>query len=95
MLMMDDGLLRVGGRPVDVDERGCGLFSKRLTAAVIKATKISWQLKQAAALGVATLQSSATKTAASTYYFTASLLHMHSLVRDVSIFLRGYLLVVT
>jgi len=22
--MADDGLLRVGGRPVDVDERGCG-----------------------------------------------------------------------
>ena len=30
----------------------------------------------------ATLRSSATKTAASTYYFTASLLHMHSLVRE-------------
>jgi hypothetical protein len=36
------------------------LFRERLTAAVIKATKISRQLKQAAALGVATLQTSAT-----------------------------------
>jgi hypothetical protein len=60
-----------------------GLFCKRLTAAVIEATKISWQLKQAAALGVATLQSSATETAATTYYFTAYSLHMHSLLREM------------
>jgi hypothetical protein len=53
-----------------------------LAAAVFEATQISWQLKQAAALRVATLQSSTTETAASTYYFTASLLHMHSLVRE-------------
>jgi hypothetical protein len=58
------------------------LFHERLTAAVIEASKISWQLKQAAALGVATLQSSATKTAALTYYFTASLFHVHLLVRE-------------
>jgi len=49
---------------------------------VNEATKITWRLKQAAALGVATLQSSATKTAALTYYFTASLLHMHSLLSE-------------
>jgi hypothetical protein len=53
-----------------------------LVTAVNEATKITWRLKQAAALGVATLQSSATKTAASTYYFTVSLLHMHLLVRE-------------
>ena len=58
------------------------LFCECLIAAVIEATKFTWQLKQAAALGVVTLQSSATKTAASTYYFTASSLHMHSLVRE-------------
>jgi hypothetical protein len=58
------------------------LFCERLATAVHKATKITWRLKQAAALGIATLQSSATKTAASTYYFTVSLLHMHSLVRE-------------
>jgi hypothetical protein len=58
------------------------LFCERLATAVNKATKITWRLKQAAALGIATLQSSATKTAASTYYFTVSLLHMHSLVRE-------------
>jgi len=58
------------------------LFCERLATAVNKATKVTWQLKQAAALGVATLQSSITITAASTYYFTVSLLHMHSLVRE-------------
>ena len=58
------------------------LFRECLTAAVIEATKLSWQLKQAAALGVATLQSSTTKTAASTYYVTASSFHVHSLVRE-------------
>jgi len=52
-----------------------------LTAAV-EATKITWQLKQARALGVATLQSSATKTAASTYYLIASSFHVHSLARE-------------
>ena len=55
---------------------------ERLATAVNEATKITWRLKQAAALGVATLRSSATETAASTYYFTASSLHMHSLVRE-------------
>jgi hypothetical protein len=55
---------------------------ERLATAVNEATKIKWQLKQAAALGVATLRSSATENAASTYYFTASSLHMHSLVRE-------------
>jgi len=47
-----------------------------------EATEITWQLKQAAALGVATLRSSATETAALTYYFTTSSLHMQSLVRE-------------
>jgi hypothetical protein len=51
------------------------LFCERLATAVNKASKITWRLKRAAALGVATLQSSATETAASTYYFTISLLH--------------------
>ena len=58
------------------------LFCERLTTTVIEATKITWQHKQAAALGVATLQSSATKTAASTYNFTALLLHVHLLVGE-------------
>jgi hypothetical protein len=58
------------------------LFRELLTAAVIEATKISWQLKQTAALGVATLQSRATKTAASTCYFTALSLHMHLLMNS-------------
>ena len=58
------------------------LFHDRLTAAVIKATNISWQLKQAAALGVVTLQSSTTETAASTYAVTALSFHVHSLVRE-------------
>jgi len=58
------------------------LFCKRLATAVNEATKIIWRLKQAAALGVATLRSSATKTAALTYYFTTLLLHMHLLVRE-------------
>jgi hypothetical protein len=60
------------------------LFRKRLTAVVIKATKISWQLKQATALGVATVRLSATEiaNAASTYYPIASLFHVHLLVRE-------------
>jgi len=45
-------------------------------------TKITWRLKQAAALGVATLRSSAIENEALTYYFTASSLHMHSLVSE-------------
>jgi hypothetical protein len=57
-------------------------FCERLATAINEATKITWWLKQAAALGVATLQSSATQTAASTFYFTVSSLHMHSLVRE-------------
>jgi hypothetical protein len=63
-----------------VDSSTHRLFCDRLATAVNKATKITWRLKQAAALGVATLRSSATKTAAFTfYYFTASSLHMHCL----------------
>jgi hypothetical protein len=58
------------------------LFCERLATAVNEATKITWRLKQAAALGVATLRLSATETAASTYSFTISSLHMHSLVRE-------------
>jgi len=42
------------------------LFCEHLATAVNEATKITRRLKQAAALGVATLQSSATETAAST-----------------------------
>jgi hypothetical protein len=60
------------------------LFCKRLTAAVIEATKISWHLKQATALGVATVRLSATEIAnvASTYYPIAPSFHVHSLVRE-------------
>jgi len=58
------------------------LFCERLATAVNEVTKITWQLRQAAALGVATLQSSATETEASTYYFTVSSIHMHFLVRE-------------
>jgi len=47
------------------------LFCKRLATAVNEATEITWRLNQAAALGVATLRSSANETAALTYYFTA------------------------
>jgi len=57
-------------------------FCERLATAVNKATKKTWPLKQAAALGVATLRSSATKTAASTYYLIASSFHVHSLMRE-------------
>jgi hypothetical protein len=54
------------------------------TALIAAKTKISWQLKQAAALGVATVRLSATKiaNAASTYYLIASSFHTHSLVRE-------------
>ena len=59
------------------------LFLKRLIATVIEATKISWQLKQATALGVAMVRLSATEIAnvASTYNPIASSFHVHSLVR--------------
>jgi len=51
---------------------------------VIAAKTISRRLKQAAALGVATFQSSATEivNAASPYYLIASSFHVHSLVRE-------------
>jgi hypothetical protein len=58
------------------------LFCKRLNTAVNKATIITWRLKQAAALGVATLQSSANETAASTYYFTILSFQVHSIMRE-------------
>jgi hypothetical protein len=58
------------------------LFCECLATAVNEATKITSRLKQVAALGVATLRSSATETAASTYSFTISSLHMHSLMRE-------------
>jgi len=52
-------------------------FRERLLTAVIEATKISWRLKQAATLGGATLQSSATKLVdIAFYYFASSLLHI-------------------
>jgi hypothetical protein len=53
-----------------------------LISFVIAAKTISRRLKQAAALGVATLQSSANETAASTYYFTVSSFHVHLIVRE-------------
>jgi hypothetical protein len=54
------------------------------TALIAAKTKISQQLKQAAALRVATVRSSATEiaNAASTYYLIASSFHVHSLVRE-------------
>ncbi len=55
------------------------LFCKRL-AAITKTTKISWQLKQATAVGVASATEIAN--AASTYDFTVLSLHMHSLVSE-------------
>jgi hypothetical protein len=60
------------------------LFCKRLATAVNEATKIPWRLKQAAALGVATLRLSAYEIANVTisYCYAASLLHMHLLVRE-------------
>jgi hypothetical protein len=60
------------------------LFCERLATAVNEATKITWRLKQAAALGVATVRSSATKiaNAASIYYLITSSFHVHSLVRE-------------
>jgi hypothetical protein len=60
------------------------LFCDLLTAVVIVVKTISRRLKQAAALEVATVRSSATKiaNAASTYYLIALLLHMHLLVRE-------------
>jgi hypothetical protein len=58
-------------------------FRERLLTAVIEATKISWRLKQAATLGGATLQSSATKLVdIAFYYFASSLLHICFLVRE-------------
>jgi hypothetical protein len=60
-------------------------FLDSLAAALIAAkTKISQRLKQAAALRVATVRSSATEiaNAASTYYLIASSIHVHSLVRE-------------
>jgi hypothetical protein len=54
-----------------------------LVGFVIAAKTISWRLKQAAALGVATLQSSATEIAnAASPYLIASSFHVHSLVRE-------------
>jgi len=60
------------------------LFRDLLTAVVIAVKTISRQLKQAAALGVATVRSSATKiaNAASTYYLIASSFHVHLLMRE-------------
>jgi hypothetical protein len=50
---------------------------------LIAAKTISRRLKQAAALGVATLQSSATKIVnVAFYYFASSSLHVYSLVRE-------------
>jgi len=64
-----------------------GLLTHRLfrdLTAAVKATKITWQLKQAAALGVAMVQLSATEIAdtASPSYLIASSYHVHSLVRE-------------
>jgi hypothetical protein len=58
------------------------LFCECLATAVNEVKKITWRLKQAAALGVATLRSSDTKTAASIYYLITSSFHVHLLVRE-------------
>ena len=60
------------------------LFCERLATAVNEATKLTWRLKQAAALGVATLRLSANEIANATisYYYAVTSLHMHSLVRE-------------
>jgi hypothetical protein len=63
------------------------LFCERLATAVNEvneATKITWRLKQTAALGVATVRSSATEiaNAALIYYLITSSFHVHSLVRE-------------
>jgi hypothetical protein len=60
------------------------LFCERLATAVNEATKLTWRLKQAAALGVATLRLSANEIANATisYYYPVTSLHMHSLVRE-------------
>ena len=60
------------------------LFCERIATAVNEATKTTWRLKQAAALGVATLRLSANEIANATisYYYAVTSLHMHSLVRE-------------
>jgi hypothetical protein len=60
------------------------LFCERLATAINEATKLTWRLKQAAALGVATLRLSANEIANATisYYYAVTSLHMHSLVRE-------------
>jgi hypothetical protein len=60
------------------------LFCERIATAINEATKTTWWLKQAAALGVATVRLSANEIAnvASTYYLIASSFHVHLLVRE-------------
>jgi len=59
-------------------------FNSLATALIAAKTNIKWWLKQAAALGVAMVRSSATKiaNAASSYYLIASLFHVHLLLRE-------------
>jgi len=60
------------------------LFCERIATAVNEATKITWRLKQAEALRVATVRSSATEiaNAATIYYLITSSFHVHSFVRE-------------
>jgi hypothetical protein len=60
------------------------LFCEPIATAINEATKTTWWLKEAAALGVATLRLSANEiaNAASTYYLIALSFHVHSLVRE-------------
>ena len=63
---------------------GLVVLDSLVTALIAAKTEISRRLKQAAALGVATVRSSATKiaNAASIYYLITSSFHVHSLVRE-------------
>ena len=63
---------------------GLVVLDSLVTALIAAKTEISRRLKQAAALGVATVRLSATKIAnvASTYYLIALSFHVHSLVRE-------------
>ena len=80
------GLIGLGNLGITSLVGSLALSTRRLIGLIgfVIAAKISRRLKQAAALGVATVQLSATKiaNAASTYYLIASLFHVHSLVRE-------------
>jgi hypothetical protein len=65
-----------------VDSSTHQLFCERIATAVNEATKITWRLKQAAALATLRLSANEIANAASTYYLIASSFHVHSLVRE-------------